>query len=193
MGTVMEALGTRKAELSNMTETAGYMRLEFTIPARGLIGFRSELLSSTKGNGIMNHIFHGYAPYKGDIPGRTRGSLVTFEQGETTGYGIYTLQDRGTMFISPGENVYEGMIVGENSREMDIDINPCKKKNVSNMRTSSSDEAIRLVPPRILSLEQALEYINKDELVEVTPEHVRLRKAILDRTIRGRAAKNARK
>lgn len=176
-----------------MEETAGYMRLEFTIPARGLIGFRSELLTSTKGNGIMNHVFHGYAPYKGDIPGRTRGSLVAFEQGETTGYGIYTLQDRGTMFISPGEQVYEGMIVGENSRENDIDINPCKKKNVSNMRTSSSDEAIRLTPPRILSLEQAIEYINNDELVEVTPQNIRLRKSILDRTVRGRAAKNARK
>jgi len=193
MGAVMEGLGTRKAELTNMTETAGYMRLEFTIPARGLIGFRSELLTSTKGNGIMNHVFHGYAPYKGDIPGRTRGSLVAFEQGETTGYGIYTLQDRGTMFISPNEQVYEGMIVGENSRENDIDINPCKKKNVSNMRTSSSDEAIRLTPPRILSLEQAIEYINSDELVEVTPKNIRLRKAILDRTVRGRNAKNARK
>ena len=193
MGAVMEGLGMRKAELSNMEETAGYMRLEFTIPARGLIGFRSELLTSTKGNGIMNHVFHGYAPYKGDIPGRTRGSLVAFEQGETTGYGIYTLQDRGTMFISPGEQVYEGMIVGENSRENDIDINPCKKKNVSNMRTSSSDEAIRLTPPRILSLEQAIEYINNDELVEVTPQNIRLRKSILDRTVRGRAAKNARK
>ncbi|MBR6710644.1 MAG: translational GTPase TypA, partial [Selenomonadaceae bacterium] len=193
MGTVMESLGQRKAELSNMTEVSGYMRMEFVIPARGLIGFRSELLTSTKGNGIMNHVFHGYVPYKGDIPGRSRGSLVAFEQGETTGYGIFTLQDRGTMFISPGQQVYEGMIVGENSREMDIDINPCKKKNVSNMRTSSSDEAIRLVPPRILSLEQALEYINEDELVEVTPENIRLRKAILDRTVRGRAAKNARK
>ncbi|MBR6906459.1 MAG: translational GTPase TypA, partial [Selenomonadaceae bacterium] len=193
MGTVMESLGQRKAELSNMTEVSGYMRMEFVIPARGLIGFRSELLTSTKGNGIMNHVFHGYVPYKGDIPGRSRGSLVAFEQGETTGYGIFTLQDRDTMFISPGQQVYEGMIVGENSREMDIDINPCKKKNVSNMRTSSSDEAIRLVPPRILSLEQALEYINEDELVEVTPENIRLRKAILDRTVRGRAAKNARK
>ncbi len=193
MGTVMESLGTRKAELSNMSEVSGYMRMEFVIPARGLIGFRSELLTNTKGNGIMNHVFHGYVPYKGDIPGRSRGSLVAFEQGETTGYGIYTLQDRGTMFISPNQQVYEGMIVGENSREMDIDINPCKKKNVSNMRTSSSDEAIRLVPPRILSLEQALEYINEDELVEVTPENIRLRKAVLDRTARGRASKNARK
>ena len=193
MGTVMESLGTRKAELSNMTEVSGYMRMEFVIPARGLIGFRSELLTNTKGNGIMNHVFHGYVPYKGDIPSRSRGSLVAFEQGETTAYGIFTLQDRGTMFISPNQAVYEGMIIGENSREMDIDINPCKKKNVSNMRTSSSDEAVRLVPPRILSLEQALEYINDDELVEVTPENVRLRKAVLDRTARGRASKNSRK
>ncbi len=193
MGTVMESLGTRKAQMLGMTEVAGYMRMEFSIPARGLIGFRSELLTNTKGNGIMNHVFQGYVPYKGDIPGRTRGSLVAFEQGETTGYGIYTLQDRGTMFISPGQQVYEGMIVGENSREMDMDINPCKEKHVSNMRTSSSDEAIRLVPPRILSLEQALEYINEDELVEVTPQSIRLRKLVLDRTTRGRAAKNARK
>ena len=193
MGAVMEALGTRKAELSNMTELSGYIRMEFFIPARGLIGFRSALLTSTKGNGIMNHIFHGYVPYKGDMSGRSHGSLVAFEQGETTGYGIFSLQDRGTMFISPGQQVYEGMIVGENARDIDMDINPCKKKNVTNMRTSASDEAIRLTPPRILSLEQALEYINDDELVEVTPENIRLRKAILDRTARGRAAKNARK
>lgn len=193
MGTVMENLGQRKAELSNMTEVAGYMRMEFLIPARGLIGFRSELLTSTKGNGIMNHVFHGYVPYKGDFSRRDHGSLVAFEQGETTGYGIFTLQDRGTMFISPNQAVYEGMIVGESSRDLDIDINPCKKKNVSNMRTSSSDEAIRLVPPKILSLEQALEYINEDELVEVTPAHIRLRKAILDKNIRGRARKNATK
>lgn len=193
MGTVMESLGRRKAELLNMIELSGYMRMEFVIPARGLIGFRSELLTSTKGNGIMNHIFHGYVPYKGDIPGRTRGSLVAFEQGETTGYGIFSLQDRGTMFISPGQQVYEGMIIGENTRDMDIDINPCKTKHASNMRTTASDEAIRLTPPRILSLEQALEYIKDDELVEVTPGHIRLRKMILDRTIRGRNAKNARK
>ena len=164
MGAVMEALGTRKAELSNMTELSGYIRMEFFIPARGLIGFRSELLTSTKGNGIMNHIFHGYVPYKGDMSGRSHGSLVAFEQGETTGYGIFSLQDRGTMFISPGQQVYEGMIIGENARDIDMDINPCKKKNVTNMRTSASDEAIRLTPPRILSLEQALEYINDDEL-----------------------------
>lgn len=191
MGTVMESLGTRKAELSNMTELKGYLRLEFTIPARGLIGFRSEFLTNTKGNGIMNHVFRGYAPYKGDIPGRNRGSLVAFEQGETTPYGIYTLQDRGVMFISPNQMVYEGMIIGENTRELDMDVNPCKKKNVSNMRSSSSDEAIRLTPPRLLSLEQALEFINKDEMVEVTPESIRLRKTILDKSQRGRLRKNA--
>lgn len=191
MGTVMEALGTRKAELSNMTEMAGYLRMEFVIPARGLIGFRSEFLTNTKGNGIMHHIFHGYVPFKGEIPGRMRGALVAFEQGETTGYGIYSVQDRGTMFVSPNQAVYEGMIIGENSRDMDMDVNPCKKKHVSNMRTSSSDEAIRLVPPRILSLEQALEYINKDELVEVTPQSIRLRKVTLDRTQRGRDRKNS--
>ena len=193
MGIAMESLGRRKAEMVDMTEVAGYMRINFLIPARGLIGFRSELLTGTKGNGIMNHVFHSYAPYKGDIPGRNRGSLVAFEEGTTTGYGIYNLQDRGVMFIEPNQKVYEGMIVGENSREMDIDINPCKQKHVTNMRSSNSDEAIRLVPPRVMSLEQALEYINDDELVEVTPTSIRLRKAILDRTTRGRNAKNARK
>ena len=190
MGTVMESLGTRKAELLNMSEVSGYLRMEFVIPARGLIGFRSLLLTNTKGNGIMNHVFHGYVPFKGEIPGRARGSLVAFEQGETTGYGLFTLQDRGTMFISPNQPVYEGMIIGENTREMDMDVNPCKKKNVSNMRTSSSDEAIRLTPPKLLSLEQALEYINKDELVEVTPDSVRMRKTVLDKAQRGRDRKS---
>ena len=193
VGTAMESLGRRKAEMLDMTEIAGYMRINFLIPARGLIGFRSELLTSTRGNGIMNHVFHGYEPYKGDIPGRSRGSLVAFEEGTTTGYGIFNLQDRGTMFIEPNQKVYEGMIVGENSREMDIDINPCKQKHATNMRSSAADEAIRLVPPRIMSLEQALEYINDDELVEVTPKSIRLRKAVLNHNIRGRAAKNARK
>ncbi len=193
MGTVMEILGRRKAEMVDMSEVAGYMRINFLIPARGLIGFRSELLTSTKGNGIMHHVFHSYAPYKGDIAGRNRGSLVAFEEGLTTGYGIFNLQDRGIMFIEPNQKVYEGMIVGENSREMDIDINPCKQKHVTNMRSSASDEAIRLVPPKVMSLEQALEYINDDELVEVTPSSIRLRKAVLDRVTRGRAAKNARK
>lgn len=186
MGAVMEGLGLRKAELQNMTEMAGYLRMEFLIPARGLIGFRNQFLTDTKGNGIMNHVFAGYALYKGDIPGRTRGSLVAFEAGETTSYGISNAQERGTMFIVPGEQVYEGQIIGENSREDDMDVNPCKKKHVSNMRASGSDEAIRLIPPKTFSLEQALEHINDDELVEVTPKSIRMRKKILDRVERGR-------
>lgn len=186
MGAVMEGLGLHKAELQNMTEMAGYLRMEFLIPARGLIGFRNQFLTDTKGNGIMNHVFAGYAPYKGDIPGRTRGSLVAFEAGETTSYGISNAQERGTMFIVPGEQVYEGQIIGENSREDDMDVNPCKKKHVSNMRASGSDEAIRLIPPKTFSLEQALEHINDDELVEVTPKSIRMRKKILDRVERGR-------
>ncbi|HWQ62434.1 MAG TPA: translational GTPase TypA [Negativicutes bacterium] len=192
MGTVMEALGTRRAELISMVELAGYLRLEFVIPARGLIGFRSEFLTNTKGYGIMHHLFHGYAPYKGDIPGRTRGALVAFETGETTTYGIHSVQDRGTMFVVPGQSVYTGMVVGENAREMDMEVNPCKKKHITNMRASSSDEALRLVSPRILSLEQALEWINDDETVEVTPRSIRLRKATLDRQIRARERKNPR-
>ncbi|MDT8900557.1 translational GTPase TypA [Anaeroselena agilis] len=191
MGTVMEALGTRRAELINMVELAGYLRLEFVIPARGLIGFRSEFLTNTKGYGIMHHIFHGYAPYKGDISGRTRGALVAFETGETTTYGIHSVQDRGTMFVVPGQAIYEGMVVGENAREMDMEVNPCKKKHVTNMRSSSADEALRLTSPRILSLEQALEWINDDEVVEVTPKSIRLRKATLDRQLRARERKNA--
>lgn len=189
MGAVMERLGTRKAELVNMVELAGYMRLEFIIPARGLIGFRSEFLTSTRGNGIMNHIFHAYAPYKGEMPGRVRGSLVAFEAGETTPYGLYGLQDRGVLFIGPNVAVYEGMIVGENSRENDMDINPCKKKHVTNMRASGTDEALRLEPPRNLSLEQSLEFIANDEWVEVTPTSIRMRKAILDKHDRAKAKK----
>lgn len=191
MGAVMEGLGTRRADLVNMIELAGYLRMEFVIPARGLIGFRSEFLTDTKGNGIMHHVFHGYAPYKGDIPGRTRGALVAFEDGETTAYGINSVQDRGIMFIVPGQVIYAGMVVGENARDLDMEINPCKKKHVTNMRSSSSEEAVRLTSPRILSLEQALEWINDDELVEVTPKSIRLRKLVLDRTQRARDRKNA--
>ncbi len=187
MGAVMEGLGLRKAELQNMTEMAGYLRMEFKIPARGLIGFRNQFLTDTKGNGIMNHVFAGYENYKGDIPGRTRGSLVAFETGETTSYGIGNAQERGTMFIIPAEKVYEGQIIGENSREDDMDVNPCKKKHVSNMRASGSDDAIRLIPPKTFSLEQALEHINDDELVEVTPKSIRMRKQILNRLERGKA------
>jgi GTP-binding protein len=190
MGAVMESLGTRKAELVNMVDLAGYTRLEFIIPARGLIGFRSEFLTGTKGNGIMYHVFHGYAPWKGEIPGRTRGSLVAFETGETTAYGIFNLQDRGTMFIQPTRKIYLGQVIGESNRDVDIDVNPCKKKHLSNTRSSSADEALRLVPARIMSLEQSLEWINDDELVEVTPKSTRLRKAILDQHDRKKAARN---
>ena len=191
MGAVMEQLGTQRAEMVNMIELAGYLRLEFVVPARGLIGFRSQFLTNTKGNGIMHHVFHGYAPYKGDIPGRTRGALVAFETGETCAYGIFNIQDRGVMFIVPGQKVYAGMIVGENTRELDMDINPCKKKQMTNTRSSSADEALRLITPRIMSLEQCLEHINDDELVEVTPQNLRLRKAVLDRAQRGRDRKRA--
>ena len=186
MGAVMEGLGLRKAELQNMTEMAGYLRMEFKIPARGLIGFRNQFLTDTKGNGIMNHVFAGYEDYKGEIPGPTRGSLVAFESGETTSYGIGNAQERGTMFVIPAEKIYEGQLVGENSREDDMDVNPCKKKHVSNMRASGSDEAIRLIPPRTFSLEQALEHINEDELVEVTPKSIRMRKKVLNRLERGK-------
>ena len=186
MGAVMEGLGLRKAELQNMTEMAGYLRMEFKIPARGLIGFRNQFLTDTKGNGIMNHVFAGYEDYKGEIPGRTRGSLVAFESGETTSYSIGNAQERGTMFVIPAEKIYEGQLVGENSREDDMDVNPCKKKHVSNMRASGSDEAIRLIPPRTFSLEQALEHINEDELVEVTPKSIRMRKKVLNRLERGK-------
>ena len=186
MGAVMEGVGLRRAELLNITEMAGYLRMEFTIPARGLIGFRNQFLTDTKGNGVMNHVFAGYADYKGDIPGRTRGSLVAFENGETTSYGIANAQERGVMFVVPGEQVYEGQIIGENSRDDDMDVNPCKKKHVSNMRASGSDDTIKLIPPKLFSLEQALEHINDDELVEVTPKSIRMRKMILDRVERGR-------
>ncbi len=186
MGAVMEGVGLRRAELLNITEMAGYLRMEFNIPARGLIGFRNQFLTDTKGNGIMNHVFAGYADYKGDIPGRTRGSLVAFENGETTSYGIANAQERGIMFVVPGEQVYEGQIIGENSRDDDMDVNPCKKKHVSNMRASGSDDTIKLIPPKLFSLEQALEHINDDELVEVTPKSIRMRKSILDRVERGR-------
>ena len=186
MGAVMEGLGLRKAELQNMTEMAGYLRMEFKIPARGLIGFRNQFLTDTKGNGIMNHVFSGYEEYKGEIPGRTRGSLVAFETGETTSYGIGNAQERGTMFVVPAEKIYEGQLVGENSREEDMDVNPCKKKHVSNMRASGSDDAIRLIPPQTFSLEQALEHINEDELVEVTPKSIRMRKKVLSRLERGK-------
>lgn len=187
MGVVMEKLGSRKAEMVNMHSShQGYMRLEFKIPSRGLIGYRSEFLTDTKGNGIMNHIFHGFEPFKGEIPKRQRGSMVAWEDGEAVTYGLYNAQERGTLFITPGTKVYEGMIVGENSRPEDIVINVCKKKHVTNMRAAGSDEALRLTPPVILSLEQCLEFIEDDELVEVTPKNIRLRKNILDTELRAK-------
>ena len=188
MGAVMEGLGPRRAEMVSMNELAGYMRMEFSIPARGLIGFRNELLTTTRGTGIMYHVFEGYAPYKGDIPGRTRGSLVAFENGTTTAYGLNSVLDRGELFIEPGTEVYEGMIIGENSRENDMDVNPCKKKHLTNTRAAASDEAIRLPPCRKFTLEGALEWINDDELVEVTPKSIRMRKAVISRQERYKTA-----
>ena len=194
MGPVMELLGPRKAEMKNMHHmTDGQIRLEFTIPARGLIGFRSDYLTLTKGYGIMNHVFHNFEEYKGDIGGRSRGVLVAWEDGVTTPYALHALGDRGIMFIDPTIEVYRGMIVGENTREDDIDVNVCKKKHMTNMRSSSADESLRLEPPRKLTLEQAMEYIEDDELVEVTPHSIRMRKKILDATARYRVSqgKNA--
>jgi len=188
VGVVMEGLGTRKAEMVNMqSANEGYARLEFKIPARGLIGYRSEFLTDTKGNGIMNHVFSGYEPYKGEISSRQRGSIVAWETGESVVYGLYNAQERGNLFIGPGVKVYEGMVVGENSRMEDIVINVCKKKHVTNMRAAGSDEALRLTPPKVLSLEQMLEFINDDELVEITPKSLRIRKKILNTELRAKA------
>jgi GTP-binding protein len=188
MGVVMDKLGPRKAEMLNMGNNSdGYLRLEFKIPARGLIGYRSQFMTDTKGNGTMNHIFHGYEEYKGEIPERSRGSLVAFESGETTTYGLYNAQERGYLFLGPGVQVYEGMIVGENAKSEDIDVNVCKKKHVSNMRASGSDEALRLTPYKEMSLEECLEFITADELVEVTPKSIRLRKRILDGSLRAKS------
>lgn len=185
MGVVMEKLGPRKAEMINMTSAInGYTRLEFLIPSRGLIGFRNEFMTDTKGNGIMNHVFEGYDKYKGDIPERSRGSIVVFESGEAVTYGLYNAQERGTLFIGPGTEVYEGMIAGESSRAGDMEVNVCKKKHLSNTRASGSDDALRLTPVKIMSLEQCLEFIASDELVEVTPKSIRMRKKILNNSER---------
>lgn len=184
MGAVMEGLGPRRAEMISMEELAGYMKMEFSIPARGLIGFRNEMLTTTRGTGIMYHVFQGYEPYKGPIPERTRGSLVAFEAGVTTAYGLNSVLDRGELFLEPGVEVYEGMIIGENARENDMDVNPCKKKHLTNTRAAASDDAIRLPPCRQFTLEAALEWIREDELVEVTPKSLRMRKMVLSRQLR---------
>lgn len=188
MGPVMEKLGPRKAEMVNMTSAVnGYVRLEFKVPARGLIGFRNEFMTDTKGNGIMNHIFEGYEKFKGDIPERTRGSLIVFESGEAVAYGLFNAQERGRLFIGPGTEVYSGMISGECSRADDIEVNVCKKKHLSNTRASGSDDSLKLTPIVQMSLEQSLEFIRADELVEVTPKNVRMRKRLLDANERKRA------
>lgn len=188
-GTVIEKLSQRKGELLNMgAGTGGYTRLEFSIPSRGLIGYRGDFMTDTKGNGIINSIFNGYGPYKGDIQYRKQGSLIAFESGESVTYGLFNAQERGTLFIGPGETVYSGMVIGQNPKAEDIELNVCKKKQLTNTRSSSADEALRLTPPRILSLEQALDFIDTDELLEVTPENLRIRKKILDPTLRKRAA-----
>ena len=191
-GAVMEKLGNRKAEMANMQPVSqGYTRLEFKIPARGLVGYRSELLTDTKGTGIMNHYLDGYEPYKGEIQMRERGSLVAWEAGESITYGLFNAQDRGKLFIGAGVKVYEGMVVGENSRNEDITINVCKRKQLTNTRASGSDEALRLVPPVNMSLENCLDFIGEDELVEVTPKSLRIRKKILNTELRAKA--NSRK
>ncbi len=190
VGTVIEKLGRRKAEMTNMEPAEdGHTKIEFKIPSRGLIGYRTEFLTDTKGEGTMNHIFNGYEPYKGEIQARVRGTIVAFENGKSVTYGLYNAQDKGELFIGPSVDVYEGMIVGLNSRGEDLSINVCKEKHLTNTRASGSDEALRLVPPIQMSLEQAIEFIQDDELVEVTPKSIRLRKKILDTKERERAAR----
>ncbi len=194
IGTVIEKLGRRKAEMVNMEPAeAGHTKVEFKIPARGLIGYRTEFLTDTKGNGTMNSIFDSYEPYKGEVVARVRGTIIAFEAGKSITYGLYNAQDKGDLFIGPGVEVYEGMIVGINSRSEDLAINVCKEKHLTNTRASGSDDALRLVPPIQMSLEKAIEFIQDDELVEVTPKNIRLRKKILDSKERERAARNSNK
>ncbi len=191
-GTVINMLTQRKGELQGMAPMSdGNVRLEFNIPSRGLIGFRSEFMTSTKGTGVINTIFDGYGPYKGDIQYRNQGSLIAYESGTSITYGLFNAQERGTLFIGPGEAVYGGMVVGQNGKTDDIEVNVCKTKHLTNTRSSGSDDALKLVPPRILSLEQALEFIDTDELLEITPKSLRIRKKILDSTMRMRAKRNA--
>ena len=190
-GTVIQALSTRKGELLGMSAAnGGYTRLEFSIPSRGLIGYRGEFMTDTKGNGIINTIFNGYGPYKGDIQYRKQGSLIAFENGEAITYGLFNAQERGTLFIGPGEKVYAGMVVGQNGKTDDIEVNVCKKKQLTNTRASGSDDALKLVPKKELSLEQSLEFIDTDELLEITPVSLRIRKKSLDPTLRKRANRN---
>ncbi|NBH72971.1 translational GTPase TypA [Clostridiaceae bacterium] len=188
-GNVIQKLTSRKGELQGMSPVSGgYTRLEFAIPSRGLIGYRGEFLTDTKGNGIMNTIFDGYAPYKGDLNYRKTGSLIAYESGETITYGLFNAQERGLLFVGPGEKVYGGMVIGQNPKAEDIEVNVCKTKKLTNTRSSSADEALKLVPKKEMSLEQCLEFIDTDELLEVTPKNLRIRKKILDPTLRKRAS-----
>ena len=188
-GTVIQKLSERKGELQGMsTASDGSVRLEFHIPSRGMIGFRGDFLTSTKGTGVINTEFDGYAPYKGDFPYRKQGSLIAFEAGESVTYGLFAAQERGTLFIGPGQKVYSGMVIGQNGKAEDIELNVCKTKHLTNTRSSSADEALKLTPPKVLSLEQAIEFIDTDELLEVTPKSLRIRKRILDARDRKRAA-----
>ena len=188
-GTVIQKLSSRKGELHGMgTTQGGYTRLEFSIPSRGLIGFRGEFMTDTKGNGIINTIFDGYEEYKGDIQYRNQGSIIAFEDGESITYGLYNAQERGVLFIGPGEKVYSGMVVGQTGKAEDVEVNVCKTKHLSNTRSSGSDDALRLVPKKVMSLEQCMDFIDTDELLEVTPKNLRIRKKILDPTLRKRAA-----
>jgi GTP-binding protein len=190
VGTVMEKMGVRKGELINMESRNGWTRLEYSIPARGLVGFRTEFLTDTKGYGIMNHTYDGYKPWKGEMTQRRNGALIAWESGTARSYGLINIESRGTLFIGPGTEVYEGMIVGENNREQDLVVNVCKEKQASNMRSSTKDETVKLKVPRTLSLEQSIEYIQDDELVEITPKAIRLRKYILQKGERDRYEKN---
>ena len=189
-GSVIEKLSNRKGELQGMSPIGGgFTRLEFLIPSRGLIGYRGEFLTDTKGNGIINTVFEEYGPYRGDISYRKQGSRLAFESGETVAYGLFSAQDRGTLFVGPGEKVYAGMVIGQNGKAEDIELNVCKTKHLTNTRSSSADDALKLVPPKVLSLEEALDFIDTDELLEITPENLRIRKKILDSTQRYRSKK----
>lgn len=190
VGAVIEKLGPRKGEMLNMApQKDGHVRLEYLIPARGLLGYRSEFLSDTKGTGLLNHTYHGYGDYKGEIAGRINGALVSMETGETVAYALEGVQERGVLFVGPGLKVYEGMIIGAHTRPTDLAVNPCKKKHLTNIRSSTAEDAITLVPPKVLSLEQALEFLEDDEIMEVTPENLRIRKRILNEQERRRASK----
>ena len=190
VGSVIEKLGTRKGEMTNMVPgQAGYTRIEFNIPARGLIGYRNEFMTDTRGNGILNTVFNGYEPYKGDIQSRNQGSLIAFETGEAVSYGLFNAQDRGDLFIGAGTKVYSGMVVGRNARSGDMEVNVCKKKQLTNTRASGSDDALKLTPHIVMSLEQCIDFISDDELVEITPESLRIRKKLLDPIARRKAAR----